>query len=67
MIASWRTTPSMKSRMACASEVTRLMIEPLALESKKRKLSCWSLAKTCERRLTTMRPCRKRTDTNPKT
>ena len=30
----------MKMRTEWASEVTRLMMEPLALESKKRKLSC---------------------------
>ena len=66
MMASWSSTPSMKMRTEWASEVTRLMIDPLALVSKKRKLSCCSLAKTCARRLTTMRPCRKRTETRPK-
>ncbi len=57
----------MKMRTEWASEVTRLMMEPLALESKNRKLSCWSFAKTWARRLTTMRPCMKRTETRPKT
>jgi hypothetical protein len=46
MIAPCSTTPSTNERTDCTSPVTRLMMEPLALSSKKRKLSRCSLSKT---------------------
>ena len=50
----------MNERSDCTSPVTRLMIEPEALASKKRKSSRCSLSNTSERRRGTMSSCSRR-------
>ena len=44
MMTLWISTWSTNIRTDCTSPVTRVMIEPVVLASKKRKLRRWSLS-----------------------
>ena len=56
----WISTWSMNARTDCTSPVTRFMMDPDAVASKKRKLSRWSLSNTAARRCGTTSSCTSR-------